>query len=364
MDEGDPEPVDRSRDEPGQLPARESGLLQRLRRSYLALGEGRPARVVVGFSGGADSLALLSLLANLARHEGFGVSAVHVDHGVRDESSSEAEAVRSVAGAIGVELDVRVVLVESLARHAGVGREEAMRRERYRIFAETAARVGADAIALAHHQCDQAETVLLHLLRGSGIRGASGMRPVSTLTVPWWDEPGAEAGDQALTVWRPLLGEAAHDVRAYADSLGFPIVEDASNDDVAYRRNAIRHEVLPVLEGVAPGATLNLARFAALAAIDSDELDRQAESAFVEAGEPVQLDRRWLLGLSPSLRTRVVRFWIARYGPAGLEVPSNRIDDVLRVASTGDRPRVVEIGGGVAVRVDSRSLWVEGGPGN
>ncbi len=356
-----PEPNDDLRDASGRLPAREGGLLQRLRRSYLALGEARPGRVLVGFSGGADSLALLSLLVNLGRHEGFEVRAVHVDHGVRDESSSEAEAVRSVAGGLGVELEVRLVRVDSLARHAGVGREEAMRRERYRIFAETAAEVGADAIALAHHQRDQAETVLLHLLRGSGIRGASGMRPVTALIVPWWDEPGTDAGGQALTVWRPLLGEAANDVRMYAESLGFPIVEDASNDDVAYRRNAIRHEVLPVLEGVAPGATLNLARFAALAAVDSDELDRQAQSAVTEAGESASLDRRWLLGLSPSLRARVVRFWIARHAPAGLEVSSNRIDDVLRVASSEDRPRVVEIGGGVAVRIARGVLTIRYG---
>ncbi|MDQ3654962.1 MAG: tRNA lysidine(34) synthetase TilS, partial [Chloroflexota bacterium] len=315
-------------------------MLQRLRRSFQVLGEERPAQVLVGFSGGADSLALLSLLANLGRHEGFEVRAVHVDHGVRGASSSDARVVRSVADTLGVELEVRVISAESLACHAGVGREEAMRRERYRIFAEAVARVGADVIALAHHQRDQAETVLLHLLRGSGIRGASGMRPVTVLTVPWWDEPGSGASGQLLRAWRPLLGESAADVRVYAESLGLPIVEDASNEDASYRRNAIRHEVLPVLERITPGATINLARFAALAATDSDELDRQAESAFKETGEPGQLDRQWLLGLSPSLRGRVVQFWITRNAPAGLEVSLNRIDEVLRVASVNERSRI------------------------
>jgi len=342
--------------------ARESGPLQRLRRSFLALGEQRPERILVGFSGGADSLALLGLLAKLGRHEEFEVGAVHVEHGVRGESATDAQAARAVAGALGVDLEVSVVPPDSLLRHAGVGREEAMRRERYRIFAETVARVDADAIALAHHQRDQAETVLLHLLRGSGIRGASGMRPVTTITVPWWAGDPVRRDRRELHVWRPLLGESATELRGYAESLGVPIVEDASNEDVSYRRNAIRHEVLPVLEGVVPGATINLARFAALAAMDSDELDRQAESVFKEAGEPGQLDRLWLLGLSSSLRGRVVQLWITRNAPAGLEVSSNRVDEVLRVASVKDRSRVVEIGGGVVVRVDSGSFRVEGGP--
>ncbi len=341
--------------------ARESGPLQRLRRSFLALGEQRPERILVGFSGGADSLALLGLLAKLGRHEEFEVGAVHVEHGVRGESATDAQAARAVAGALGVDLEVSVVPPDSLLRHAGVGREEAMRRERYRIFAETVARVGADAIALAHHQRDQAETVLLHMLRGSGIRGASGMRLVSTLTVPWWDEPESGAGGQLLRMWRPLLGESAADVRAYAESLGLPIVEDASNEDVSYRRNAIRHDVLPLLERVAPGATINLARFAMLAAMDSDELDRQAESEFVETGEPVTLDRQWLLGLPLSLRGRVVRLWIKRNAPAGLEVALNRTEEVLRVASVKGRPRIVEINDDVSVQISGDALTIDHG---
>lgn len=344
-----------------RIAARESGLAQRLRRSFVAFGGERPGHVLVGFSGGADSLALLSLLVDFGRLEGFEVGAVHVDHGVRGESSAEAGLARSVASALGVELEVRIVASESLDRHDVAGREEAMRRERYRAFSDVVLSVGADVVALAHHQRDQAETVLLHMLRGSGIRGASGMRLVSTLTVPWWDEPESGAGGQLLRMWRPLLGESAADVRAYAESLGLPIVEDASNEDVSYRRNAIRHDVLPLLERVAPGATINLARFAMLAAMDSDELDRQAESEFVETGEPVTLDRQWLLGLPLSLRGRVVRLWIKRNAPAGLEVALNRTEEVLRVASVKGRPRIVEINDDVSVRVSRDALTIDHG---
>ncbi|MEJ7901958.1 MAG: tRNA lysidine(34) synthetase TilS [Thermomicrobiales bacterium] len=337
---------------------RENSLVQRLRRSYQALGLGRSGCVLVGFSGGADSLALMSLLANLARHVGFEVRAVHVDHGARGESATDAQTARTVANALGVDVEVMVVPAESLARHPGVGWEEAMRRERYRIFAEAAARAHADVIAVAHHQGDQAETVLLHLLRGSGIRGASAMRPVATLTVPWWDEPVSDTGAQRLRMWRPLLGESAEELQAYAESLGSPIVQDPSNQDVSFRRNAIRHDVIPVLERVAPGATLNLARFAELASADSDELDRQARAALDSAIQPDELERRWLLGLPLAIRRRVIQFWITRNAPVGREVSFNRIDEVLRVASAKGRARMVEIGDGVSVRIAQDTLTI------
>ncbi len=335
--------------------------MQRLRRSFVAIGDERPERVVVGFSGGADSLALLSLLVDICRHEGVEVGAVHVDHGVRGESPADAATARSVASALGVELDVRVLAPESLARHVGVGREEAMRRERYRAFADVASSVGADVVAVAHHQRDQAETVLLHLLRGSGIRGASGMRPVSTIAVPWWNDGESGSSGRDLRVWRPLLGESARDLREHVASLGLPVIEDSSNEDVSYRRNEIRHDVLPLLERLAPGATINLARFAALAAMDSDELDRQAELAFKDVGEPGHLDRRWLLGLPLSLRGRVVQFWIKRNAAAGLEVSLNRIEEVLRVASVDERSRIVEIGDHVSVQVAREVLTIRRG---
>ncbi len=339
-------------------PGRESGLVQRLRRSLDYFGESPPARVLVGYSGGADSLALLSLLANLAGRSTFELRAVHVDHGVRDESSRDAQMAVRVADQLGVALDVRQVSGERLARHAGVGREEALRRERYRIFADVATDHGADAVALAHHQRDQAETVLLHLLRGAGLRGASGMRVATQMRIPWWDVD--DAGDyRDLTVWRPLLDEPADEIRVYAESLGLPIAVDGSNSDESYRRNAIRHTVLPLLEQVFPGSTINLARFSGLAAEDSDELDAQAFAILAGWGDPLSLDRGALLTLPLSLRRRVLRFWIGRHAPSGLEVSANRVDEVLRVATVKERLRTVEIGLGCSVDVSSRSLLVQ-----
>ena len=337
---------------------RESGLVQRLRRSLEDLGEARPSRVLVGYSGGADSLALLSLLTNLAKHQGFEVRAVHVDHRARQGSALDAATAKSVAADLGVGLDVRAVLEVALAEHAGVGREEALRRERYRIFAKVTSAWGADLVALAHHQRDQAESVLLHLLRGAGVRGASGMRPLTEFEVPWWDAGEADVAARTLKVWRPLLGESVGELEEYARSLGVPILVDESNEDESYRRNAIRHSVLPLLEQVAPGATINLARFAELAGEDSGFLDGLARRHVENSGNSRAIDRGWLMELPLAIRRRVVQFWIEEQAPTGFEVSLNRIDEVLRVAAVKGRPRTVEIGGGVTVEVSRNALSI------
>lgn len=327
---------------------REAGLVQRLRRSMVALGGDAPPRVLVGFSGGADSLALVGALASLRRTSPFRVSALHVDHGVRAGSAVEAEQVRVSGEQLGVEVVVHRIDAGRLASHGGVGREEALRRERYLAFAEAIRTGGFDVVALAHHQRDQAETVLLHLLRGAGLRGASGMREVSTITVPWWD---SEVEPVEARLWRPFLAEPVDEVRRYASGLGVPIVEDESNTDSSYRRNAIRHEVLPVLEGVAPGATINLARFAGLAAADDDLLDSLAADVLAGLADASRLTREVLLGAPAALRRRVVHGWLRGRVPAGLEISLNRIEEVVRTIEVKGPERVIQLGEGVSVRV-------------
>ncbi len=330
--------------------------MQRLRLS-LEMLEPRPERVLVGFSGGADSLAALALLRELDRLGDVRVSAVHVDHSVREESASDVARVAAAADALGMSLAVRTVPPELLSRHSGVGREEAMRRERYRQFALAIEDSGADLLVLAHHQGDQAETVLLHLLRGSGLQGASGMRSRSSLIVPWWEEPG-DTLSRTIEVWRPLLGGPARALRDLAESLRLPIVEDASNSDETYRRNAIRHSVVPLLEEISPGATANLARFAGLAAEDCDELDRQAQELYAAWGEPAELDAAELRGVPLALRRRILRIWLARCVPVGLEIPLHRIEAVLRIVNHGAGGREIEIGQGVSVVFTGGSLEI------
>ncbi len=341
-------------DAPRLNPVREVGFVQRLRRSIAALDGDRPVRIVAGFSGGADSLALLAGLASLRRFRLLEVRAVHVDHGIRSGSEAEARQSVEVARSFGIECDVCTVSNAEVERHQGVGVEEALRRERYRALAHAADRSGAFAVALGHHQRDQAETVMLHLLRGAGIRGASGMRSLMELEVPWWqDERGGNP--QAVRIWRPFLSEPAESVRNFAESLDLPIVEDESNADLGFRRNAIRHRALPVLEAISPGAVANLARFAELAGEDSDELERQATLVLDDAADPDLLPVDVLVVLPLAVRRRVLLHW-CRHRARGVEIGSNRIDEILWVAGVKGRERRVELGSGWSVVVSRNGL--------
>ena len=320
----------------------------------MALDGDRPVRIVCGFSGGGDSLALLAGLALMRRLGLVDVRAVHVDHAIRSGSATEARQAVEVAHSLGVECEVCTISSKAVERHRGVGLEEALRRERYRAFADAAERSGAYAVALSHHQRDQAETVLLHLLRGSGMRGASGMRVLSPLEVPWWEDDGG-GHRRIVRIWRPFLEEPAESVRSFAECLDLPIVEDESNTDATFRRNAVRHQGLPVLEAIAPGAVANLARFAELAGEDSDELDRQAMLALDGLENPEVLPTRWLVALPLAVRRRVLVQWCRHHAP-GVEIGSNRVGEILRVAGAKGRERRVEIGSGWIVVVTRDSL--------
>ena len=163
--------------------------------------------------------------------------------------------------------------------HSGVGVEEAARRERYRCLFAVAAGCGARAVATAHHRGDQAETVLLHLLRGPGCTGRREWPSARSRRFPIPVLPrdiSLENQKTTAWLWRPLLNEPREVIEAYVAKLGLAPVEDPSNSDTALRRNALRHEVLPVLEMYFPGAATALARYAALAADDDRALQALA----------------------------------------------------------------------------------------
>jgi tRNA(Ile)-lysidine synthase len=328
---------------------RESGSMQHVRRSWRLAGG--PTSVVLGYSGGADSLALLGLLRELVRLEPVSLLALHVDHAMRPESAVEAELVRQNAESLGVPIIVERLAEHVLDRHVGVGLEEAMRRERYAALARVARERHA-VIAAAHHERDQAETLLLHMMRGAGLAGVAGMREVSRLVVPWW-EAGAGA---EVTIWRPLLAVPSDEVRAVARGTGLPVVEDPSNRDEGLRRNVIRHRVLPVLESVSPGVEQTLARFAGLAAIDADELEWQAAEALVIVRRGDDLARGAVLALRPAIRNRVLRGWLVAGLPVGCEVSANRIEALVLVAERPGPVRLVEMARGWSVEVSRERL--------
>ena len=240
-------------------------------------------KVLAGVSGGGDSVALLCLLDNLANTLPFSLRAIHVHHGIRgEEADRDEELVRSLCMRRGIPLTIVPYDVPSLSREWGMGLEEAGRRCRREAFEREAFLWGEGVkIALAHHMDDQAETVLFHLCRGSGLRGMGGMRPM------------------ALPYIRPLLSFRKEELLTYLSDIGEAYATDSTNllDDGT--RNRLRHHILPLLEEeVARGSSLHLSQAARLCALAEDYLQGEAKKVL-----PKYLLREegWLFGLSEEL---------------------------------------------------------------
>ena len=244
-------------------------------------------RLLVGLSGGADSVALLLLLLD----SGAEVAAVHVNHGLRGAESDGDEAfVRALCSRLNVPL---LVYRADPPENPGEGWA---REVRYGFFRTALQEMQADALVLAHHRDDQAETLLLHLLRGAGLTGLTGM--AADITV------------DGMRILRPLLAYSREELRAYLKERGQPWREDGSNADSRYLRNALRNDVLPRLEQLISGAAERIATTASLLAEDEAVLHTLTND-FLAAhpGEALPLAE---LRTQPSgLQKRILRAWWA-----------------------------------------------------
>jgi tRNA(Ile)-lysidine synthase len=267
----------------------------RVSRAVRRLGLPAPGdTVVVGLSGGPDSVALLDALAWLAPRAGFSLAAAHLDHGLRPESAADAEFCRALAGRMGVPFHVGRADVRARAAREGGGLEQAGRLERYAFLRRVREEAGASCVAVAHTRDDQAETLLLNLLRGAGGRGLGAMRP--------------RAGD----VVRPLLEATRAEVMEHLGGRALPFRQDGSNADPALLRNRVRHELIPFLEArFQPAVRAVLARTAGLLAEDADWLHAEGERLAAGAargnGGGVALSRRELRALPRAAARSVVR---------------------------------------------------------
>jgi tRNA(Ile)-lysidine synthetase-like protein len=284
--------------------------------------------------------------------------AIHVDHGLRPESGAEASHAARLAARLGVPFGAERLAPGSLDRHPGVGLEEAIRRERYLTLAGRAVELGADTLVVAHQREDQAESTLLHLTRGAGLAGARAMAEWSEREIPWW--PTADPVPLRLWIWRPLLLESRAELADYLDLLGLTPNDDPSNTDPAYRRNRVRHAVLPCLEEALPGATAALARYGALVGDDDDVLDRLADAALAEARDDDDTIRVGpLLAHHAAIQRRAIRRWLRRALPA-VELTMDRIDAVRGLALSARGGRFVEVGGGATVEARRGRLSLGG----
>jgi tRNA(Ile)-lysidine synthase len=236
--------------------------------------------VVVGVSGGPDSVALLHSLLGLAARGGYRLHVAHLNHHLRGaDSDRDAEFVRDLAHGWSLPATVESQDIGRLRREWRLGVEEAARLARYRFFAELVEQLGADCVAVGHNADDQVETVVLHWLRGAGLAGLRGIRPVSYLEVgqAWKRGQGQRL---SLKVVRPLLKATRQEVESYIARHKLASRVDATNVDVSLQRNRVRLELLPYLEQYNPQFRQAALRTADLLAQDYDYIESKVQEAW------------------------------------------------------------------------------------
>ena len=267
----------------------------------------RDGRILVAVSGGPDSTALLVLLARLTQSLNLTLHVAHYDHGLRSRRNAQREErfVRKLAESYGLPVAVGHGDVRSVAKEQKLSLEEAARKERYAFLALTAAETQCRAVATGHTASDQAETVVLHLVRGSGLAGLAGM--ASAAAWPF-------SGHPRLRLIRPLLKLARKDTVGICEDAGFEPMEDESNASPRFRRNRVRNELMPLLRELNPRADDALVRMADSAADDYAFIHASATKALRKASPDgaERLDRKALAAASPSLRRHALRIALGK----------------------------------------------------
>jgi tRNA(Ile)-lysidine synthetase-like protein len=316
------------------------GLAQRLdqawhKRQLLPRGK----TLLVAVSGGADSVALLRLLVDINRSDFWRWKLVvaHISHGIRGRpGTADARFVKALAKKLHLPFAQKSL---RLGKHAS---EAAARDARLAALAALAKSHHAAGVVMAHHADDQAETVLLRILRGTGVEGLAAMSPLTTL--------------RGLRIYRPLLAVRRTDLRATLAALKQPWREDETNSAPRYTRNRIRHELLPALEAIAPAAVPALTRLAHLAADTWQVVETATDTAWKAAllrksPRRITLRRAALRDALPLVAAEILRRALRLLTDAPDPAPFERLDEALRLVRGPDGGKTVELGAGITLHI-------------
>ena len=270
---------------------------------YEMISEGET--VCVGLSGGADSVSLLTALKRLGGELGFGVRAVHINHGLRgEESERDMRFCEQLCGELGIALEVRRLdLAAAKEKHESL--EECARKARYEAFFEV---VGGDKLATAHNLNDNAETVLLNLMRGTGLKGLCGIPP------------------KRGNIIRPLIRRSRAEVEEYCRVKGLSYVTDSTNLSDDYTRNKVRHRIIPEMLKINPALPDVISRMTELLREDSDYLEDLAASALADSAFGRGYRAEELAGLPNPIKSRAVRKILS---DGGVEPSALRINTAI-----------------------------------
>ena len=308
--------------------------------------------LVVAVSGGCDSVALLHILRSLSKRLDLALHIASLDHGIRGEAGQhDVNFVRGLARRWQLPCTTARVNVPTLAQEWGVGLEAAARRARYDFLATVAQQENCDCVAVGHHARDQAETILMHIVRGSGVRGLGGMRAVSPMPF-----------HPSITLFRPLLSLPRDQLEAYCTAQDLSYLHDETNEDTAFSRNYLRHEVLAKLTRLNPDLLGAFGRLAESAAVDEDFFAETINTQVLPSVH--KTDGAWRIGrqdfdaLHPALQRRMLREafrWLASETASlshKLTLDHLAWAQEARVGSSRDLGALVEL------YIDYDDLWI------
>ncbi len=281
--------------------------------------------VLVAVSGGQDSVCLLFVLNNLKSTLGIKLHVAHLDHQLRGkESAGDARYVAGLAKRLGIPSTIEKRNVLQYQKENGVSLEEAAREVRYTFLAEVAEKIGADRVAVGHTLNDNAETILLHLVRGSGTRGLRGLQPVTE-----W-----QTAARKLKVVRPLLEVSRDETAAYCAAHQLQPRLDTTNLSLAPLRNRIRLELLPLLVSYNLQVVESLLRTAHIAGDDIAFLEKEARRLWrrvaSQRGETITLDKEAVLKLSPGIQRHLLRLAIEKMVGNLKDIEARHIEELMQ----------------------------------
>jgi tRNA(Ile)-lysidine synthase len=305
--------------------------------------------LLVGVSGGPDSLVLLDILDRLA----YPLIVAHLNHGLRPEASDDARFVEQSAETLGVRFVLERVDAGDFAKQNALSVEEAARQLRYRFLFEQAEKYSAQAVAVGHNADDQVETVLMHLLRGSGLDGLTGMQ-VCSLPNTWND---------TIPLVRPLLFFWREEILAYCKTHDLNPVVDHTNLDPKYFRNRLRYQLIPELDTYIPGIRTRLFQTADLLAADRALLDQLTDQAWHETirkvGEIYINLQLSTFNLQPlGLRRRLARKAITHLRPTASDVDFAMVRRLLDFSDHPTATCQTDLGLGLRLSVEGDNFFI------
>ena len=321
----------------------EQRVVEFIRQHRLAPGG---SRLLLAVSGGADSTCLLHVLAGLKAELGVELHVAHLDHQLRDaESAADAVYVAGLAGSLGMPVTVEQRDVRAYRDKHRVSLEEAAREVRYLFLSEVAGCIGAGSVATGHTRDDQVETILMHLVRGTGTRGLVGLRPCNR-----W-----RLGDNQIAVVRPLLEVGRRETTEYCRQHCLEPRADTSNLSLSPLRNRIRKQLVPLLESYNPQVADALLRLSAVAADEIAFLDEEVARLWpgvVQQREgAIILDRKGFRPLPPALQRHLLRAAIDGLLGSLKDIETRHIEEIMAVL---DKPagKQVSLPGGLVFAVE------------